>query len=136
MPHLYTLAYQARANTPFWQRCLRRSVRLYLALGEPDYNQLEVEAALRLIELEMSWYLLGDEHASAFAQAQVQGLLESAQAELLNNRAEIQALLREPLGAHYRVPPEQTSFLSQVSATGCGGTAAVRHLVQAYWAAA
>jgi hypothetical protein len=136
MPHLYTLAYQARANTPFWQRGLRRSIRLYLALEEPGYNEAEVEAGLGLIEQELIWYLLGDAHASEQARAQAQGVLESAQIELLSDRNTVRDLLRTTLDARYRVPPHQTSFLSQVSATGCGGTAAVRRVAQAYWVAA
>lgn len=135
MSHFFAQTYLARANAPYWQRLLRRSVRLYLALEEPAYNPLEVEASLQLVEWQLRWHLLGEEPASAEAQAQVLGFIESAQAELLHERFEIADLLREPLSDLYRVPLTQTSYLSRVAATGCGGTAAVRELAQAYWAA-
>ncbi len=132
---LHTPTYFTRASASYWQRWLRRSVRLYLALEEPAYNPLEVEASLQLVEWQLRWHLLGEEPASAEAQAQVLALIESAQAELLHERFEVADLLREPLSYLYRVPLEQTSYLSRIAATGCGGTATVRELAQAYWAA-
>ena len=131
-----SLRYMARANTPFWHRCLRRNIRLYLAFDEPGYNELELEAGLQTIELELAWYLLGDEPPTVGNMERAQGIIETAQAELLSNRGEVRALLAEPLGLRYRVPLAETYILSQAAATGCWGPPAVRRLAQAFWATA
>ncbi len=136
MPASSHLGYLVRANTPFWQHCLRRSIRLYLAFDELGYNVLELEAGLQTIELELIWYLLGDEPTTVVNLERAQGVLETAQAELLSNRAEVQTLLNEPLGYRYRVPLDETYILSLASATGCWGAPTIRQLAQAYRVAA
>lgn len=89
------LATFARTGSVLWQNLLRRSVRLYVALGEPDSNTLEVEARLRLIEFQLMRHLLQGDAPSPVATAQAQAIIESAQTKFLSSEAELAELLGE-----------------------------------------
>ena len=106
--------YLTRASAPFWQRCLRRNVRLYLALEEPGIDIRAVEAALRLIEQQMQWVLVGHTPTEEEAEA-AHSIIEREQESLLNDRMELTALRHDISVAQYQLASESLVEL----ATGC-----------------
>lgn len=105
----------ARAGSTFWQKCLRRSVRLYLALNDPRLDGLAVEADLRLIEREMYWYLQQRLPTTTDALQESQAIVEAAQSALLRNECDVAALLAEvPLAQYASAAPA-----AEPQATGC-----------------
>ena len=87
-------AFFARTSSALWQNLLRRSVRLHLALREPEADALEVEAHLQLVEFQLMRHLvLGEPTPEATAQAQA--VLTTAQAMLLSSTKETTRLVRE-----------------------------------------
>ncbi|TDN39383.1 hypothetical protein E4631_14960 [Hymenobacter sp. UV11] len=105
----------ARAGSAFWQKCLRRSVRLYLALNDPRLDGLAVEADLRLIEREMHWYLQQRLPATTDALEESQAIVEAAQSALLRNECDVAALLAEVPVAQYA----SAAPAPEPQATGC-----------------
>ncbi len=80
-----------------WQRQLRQSVRLYLALGSQPVNPAELEALLQSTEQELVDYLLQGPRPSAESVAQARHLVDLAQHRLLNSDTDVQQLLSEVL---------------------------------------
>jgi hypothetical protein len=102
--HLLALAQAAGA---LWQSRLRRSARLFLALGEPGVKPLEIEARLRLVERQLVRHLLRaapGQRPIAVSVAGARTIIEAAQAALLESETEIEQLLQE-LSAHQAINP-------------------------------
>lgn len=78
-----------------WQRQLRHSVRLYLALGSQPVNPTELELLLKSTEQELVDYLLQGDRPSAESVAQARHIVDLAQHRLLNSEADVEQLLRE-----------------------------------------
>ncbi len=87
----------ARTTSLPWQDQLRKSVRLYLALGANPGMELELENLLQRTEQEMLEYLLAGEPPTPAAREQAQTFLDMAQNELLASETEVQLLLSEVL---------------------------------------
>lgn len=110
----------ARADSPFWQRCLRRSVRLYLALDEPDLDTTALEAGLHLVEQEMAWFLVGATPTSQELET-ARAIIALERDALLSDRVERAALVRDcPVTQYQRLPNQ----LPNPPATGCWYAAA------------
>jgi len=85
---MYLLPF-ARARSPFWQKLLCQSVRLYLAMGEPGISTTEAEAGLRSVEGQMVWHLLLGRQLTPPAEAEAWAIVEASQAQLLDSPAEL-----------------------------------------------
>ena len=87
-----------RAAGTHWKRELRRSVRLLLALGEPDAPQLLVEARLRLVERHLWEALLHappSQQPLAATLQQAKDMVSIAQTALISSEAMVEAILAE-----------------------------------------
>ncbi len=129
------LSFFARAQEPFWQKCLKQSVRLYLGLTDPTLDTLQVEAGLLMIELEMSWYLVGDTAADAATRQEARAIMEAAQSEWLSSPLDCAALLRERPLATYRREPSRVARPVELT-TGCGNRQHLLEPAQAEYASA
>jgi len=78
-----------------WQRRLRRSVRLYLALQEPDVDAIMAEARLRLVERHLMWHLLHGQPATLGTYIGAQRQVQLAQEALLLSVVEVAAIRQE-----------------------------------------
>jgi hypothetical protein len=78
-----------------WQARLRRSVRLSLALSEPDVDTLQVEDRLRLVERYLLHHLLPGGPLTLSNAARAQFLVRHAQFALLASPADVAAILQE-----------------------------------------
>lgn len=92
---LYALGSLAPLYSPLWQRWLRYSVRLYLALGEPGVNVHRAETHLRLAERKLLNDLCQHKHSAPTEPAQARAILEHEQAKLLSCDADVEILLAE-----------------------------------------
>lgn len=85
---MYLLPF-ARARSPFWQKLLCQSVRLYLALGEPGALDTETEDSLRHVQDQMVWHLLMGRKLTPPAEAEAWAIVEASQAHLLGSPDEL-----------------------------------------------
>ena len=92
---IYSLGSLAPLYSPLWQRWLRYSVRLYLALGEPGINTRLAEIHLRLAERRLMNELRQHRQPSPAEIARARAILEREQATLLGNETEVVTLLEE-----------------------------------------
>ena len=76
-----------------WQNQLRRSVNLYLALGNQPANAQELETLLQHTEEELLHYLLQGERPTPTAIEHAQHVLDMAQNSLLQAEVDKQQLL-------------------------------------------
>lgn len=74
---------------------LRRSVRLYLALNDPDVDALMAEARLRLVERHLIGHLLHGQPPTGLALANAQQQLRQAQVALFSSKTELAAIMQE-----------------------------------------
>ena len=87
----------ARAAGDLWKFRLRRSVRLLLALGEPEVSQ-QSEARLRLVERQLLMHLLRARPGQpplVSSLPQARAIVELAQTALLSSEAMVLAILAE-----------------------------------------
>lgn len=96
----------ARAASARWNRWLRRSVRLYLALEEPSVNVRLIEDQLILTEWQLMRHLVDGELPTPSLTKQAQSIVQMAQANLLSSEVEVQTLRRE-MSAEQAVHPWQ-----------------------------
>lgn len=92
---VYSLSSLAPLYSPLWQRWLRYSVRLYLALGEPGTNTRLAEIHLRLAERRLLNELRQHRQPSPEEIIRTRAILEREQATLLGNEVEVVTLLEE-----------------------------------------
>lgn len=92
-------SFTQHATFSCWQRQLRQSVRLYLALGSQPVNPAELEALLQSTEQELVDYLLQGRRPSAESVAQARHLVDLAQHRLLNSETDVEQLLSEVMAA-------------------------------------
>lgn len=85
---MYLLPF-AQARSPFWQKLLCQSVRLYLALGEPGTLDGGEAASLRHVQDQMVWHLLLGRKLTPPAEAQAWAVVEAAQAQFLSSPDEL-----------------------------------------------
>ena len=78
-----------------WQHRLRRSVRLHLALHDPNLDTVAVEARLRLVERHLVRHLLRGQPLTLIATAKANRAVQLAQEALLKSELEIAAILEE-----------------------------------------
>lgn len=76
---------QARARSLFWQRLLRRSVALYLALAHPTAPVRVLERAQRKVERRLLRYLVRHPRRSPDLLREARAVLEQAQVALLGD---------------------------------------------------
>lgn len=88
MELMYLLPF-ARARSPFWQKLLCQSVRLYLAMGELGVPTAEVETGLRSVEGQMVWHLLLGRELTPPAEAEAWAIVEASQTQLLDSPTEL-----------------------------------------------
>jgi hypothetical protein len=88
MELMYLLPF-AQARSPFWQKLLCQSVRLYLALGEPGALTTKEETGLRHVQDQMVWHLLLGRKLTPPAEAEAWAVVEASQAQLLNSPDEL-----------------------------------------------
>ncbi len=86
MELVYLLPF-AQARSPFWQKLLCQSVRLYLALGEPGTP--DTEANLRQVQDQMMWHLLLGRKLTPPAEAEAWAVVEASQAQFLSSPDEL-----------------------------------------------
>ena len=96
----------ARAASARWNRWLRRSVRLYLALEEPSVNVRLIEDQLILTEWQLMRHLVDGELPTPSLTKQAQSIVQMAQANLLSSEVEVQTL-RSEMSAEQAVHPWQ-----------------------------
>jgi hypothetical protein len=103
--------YGAQTEHPTWQRELRQSVRLLLALTEPGLNTNVLHAALCLVEDELRRLLLTSHPAttdSPQAAAAAARVVHRAQQDLLARGPEHEALRRELPVTEFILPLRRT----------------------------
>jgi hypothetical protein len=103
----------ARAASDRWNRWLRRSVRLYLALDEPQVNKRLIEDELLLIQWKLVRHIVDGDAPTRLLTQQAQDIVEMAQAGLLGSEVEVRDLRRE-MSAEQAVHPWHKS--SQMAA--------------------
>lgn len=81
----------ARACSPFWQGLLHQSVRLYLALDEPNVQRAQAEDALCVVQGQMVWHLLGDQELTLAHAQEAWNIVNTAQTQLLDCAPEVVA---------------------------------------------
>lgn len=81
-----------RAASPRWHRWLRRSVRLYLALDEPQVNIRLVEDQLLLTEWQLVRHIMDGELPTQALTRQARSIVEMAQSDLLACEVEVRSL--------------------------------------------
>ena len=96
----------ARAASARWNRWLRRSVRLYLALDEPSVDTRLVEDQLLLTEWQLMRHIVNGELPTHLLTDQAQSIMQMAQAELLSSEIEVRKL-RHEMSAKQAVYPWQ-----------------------------
>jgi len=85
---MYLLPF-ARARSPYWQKLLCQSVRLYLAMGEPGAVPTETGAGLRGVEGQLVWHLLLGRKLLPTAEAEAWAIVEASQTQLLDGPTEL-----------------------------------------------
>ena len=88
MELMYLLPF-ARAHSPYWQKLLCQSIRLYLAMGEPGVPPTEAETGLRSVEGQLVWRLLLGRELTSPAEAAAWAIVEDSQAQWLNSPDEL-----------------------------------------------
>lgn len=102
--YFLSLSLLTRLHSPSWQDQLRRSVRLYLALGAevPATAAADLEGLLQSTEQKLLDYLLAGEPPTPAARRQAQVFLDMAQHDLFASVAEVRELLAEPVATPAR----------------------------------
>jgi hypothetical protein len=83
----------SRASSPFWQRLVCQSVRLYLTLEEHPSALAEADTQLRTVEGQLVWHLLQGRELSPETTAEAWAILEAAQARLLSSPLDLRDCL-------------------------------------------
>ena len=95
LPSLPSFVLPGLATNSTWQRQLRQSVRLYLALGCQPLNAQELETHLQSTEEELVQHLLQSAPPTADAIHHARVVLDMAQNRILQSEEEVQQLLQE-----------------------------------------
>ncbi|QKG52714.1 hypothetical protein [Hymenobacter sp. BRD67] len=110
-PYNTTSVFVTHTYSASWQEQLRRSVRLYLALGGPAVNEQELLTHLQRTEQELLDYLLQGAIPTPEERERAQAILDMAQSALLRSEDEVELLLKELAAeqAQCKIPADFTA---------------------------